>query len=90
MMAIKQITKAVAAIQDTQHSPSSNMDTDSEHTTNTTSNATTNLPSHQLNLPAIISELKNKIATISNETSALLLQYLPPKSTTNTTPSSAT
>jgi len=85
MMAVEQITKAVDSLQVTPRQPMSNvMDIDSEHMPTTTSNTTTNLPSQPLDLPAIISDLKNEIATISNETHALLLQYLPPKPTTKT------
>ena len=85
MTAVEQITKAVTSLQVTPCQPMSNvMDIDSEHMPTTTSNTTTNLPSQPLDLPAIISDLKNEITTISNEMHALLLQYLPPKPTTKT------
>jgi len=91
MMAMEQIMKAITSLHTNHCQPVSHvMDTDMENTTTTTLNAPTNHPSHQLHLPAIISELKNEIATISNETHALFQQYLPPKSTTTTTYPSAT
>jgi len=84
--AVEQIKNAIVAI----HAPHSNsmstvMDTDDapaprhDHST-----ATPNLPPNQLDLPAIINELKTEIATITNETRAMFQQLLPSPPNTNT------
>jgi len=86
--AVEQIKNAIAAI----HAPPSNstpmvMDTDDvpalrpDHST-----ATPNLTPNQLDIPAIINELKTEIATITNETRAMFQQLLPqPNTKTQTT-----
>jgi len=81
--AVEQIKNAIAAI----HAPPSNstpmvMDTDDvpalrpDHST-----ATPNLTPNQLDIPAIINELKTEIATITNETRAMFQQLLPQPNT---------
>jgi len=90
LTAVEQITTAIASFHATKSPPVSQMDTDMETTTATTLNIPTNHPPTQLDLPAIISELKNEIATINNETRTMFQQYLPPKSTSTTNSSPAT
>jgi len=86
--AVEQITKAIASLHEPQRLPRSNdMDTESETTSSTN---TTTTQSQQLDLPAIISELKNNIATINNKMQALFNQYVPPQSTNINRYSSAT
>jgi len=53
-------------------------------------NALTAPQTHQIDLPAIISDLKNEIATIHSEMQALLQQYLALQLTTTNPPTSVT
>ncbi len=80
--AVEQITKAIASLHATHCQPMpSAMETKVKNSLSSDSSTEPpSLHSHQLDLPAIIKELKNDIATITNETRAMFHQYLPPPS----------
>ncbi len=89
-MAVEQIMHTIASLHDNHHPSMPNaMETELDNQNPANLNTTKTIPSHQLDLPAIINELKNNIATISNKTQALFQQYLP-LSTNNTPYSSIT
>jgi len=84
--AVEQITHAIASLQTTNGRVTANaMDMDIENSTNVNAPSAPNNHHHnQLDLPAIIKELKTNIATITQEKWAMFQNYLPPKSNTNT------
>jgi len=90
--AVEKITTAIKSLHATDRNvTSTDMETDATPTiTNDTTTAPLNLHSNQLDLPAIIQELKTEIATITTETRKMFQQLLPPQSNTTTSYSPAT
>jgi len=76
--AMEQISKAIASIPVPSVPPSIAMETDSEHSTNTTT-----LHQTTIDLPALIHELKHDIATIIVKTQAMFQQQTTQKLITN-------
>jgi len=89
---VEQITHAIASLQATNgRVTSSAMDMDVENSTKVDApNAPHNHPHDPLDLPAIITELKTDIATITKEMQTTFQNYLPPKMNTNIPTSSVT
>jgi len=84
--AVEQIMNAIASLQATNSRVmSSAMDMDVEISMNVNApNEPHNHHHDQLDLPAIIKEIKTDIATITQEMRAMFQNYLPPKSNTST------
>jgi len=80
--AMEQIKQALTSLPMIPPTESNAMDTDVEsNLSSATQMATNNPPPYQLDLPVIIQELKNNIATITNKMPAMLQQHLPPNTT---------
>jgi len=89
--AVEQIAKTMESLHAFQSQPMPiAMETETEPSSTSSLTNTPSIPSPPPDLHAIILELKNKIATVTNETHAILHQHLPPKVCTNTSSSSVT
>jgi len=80
--AVAMITKAIASSQNPHQQPMPiDMDTEEEHSTNSTS-LTESTPSQPLDLSAIINEIKMEIATLTTKLQTSLQPLMPPQATT--------
>jgi len=85
VMAVELIKHALVSLQDTHREPMSTaMDTNADQSVNSDNMTGLTPPTcTQLDLPAIIKEFKNSIATITQATQAIAHQQLTPKMNTN-------